>query len=225
LFSVPIAESEMSDRQPTTMRQMQTRTPRMCFEPRSKSFRGREPPKWALPEQLTGSSGLEARERSQEETPTGREAEPSETQRSLISSSLSIPQQSVSSTTGACSATPECAEAASSLSERIMSAAVSRPGDALAILFEAIHPDKQTPARSTSTQISDTEESGRYQHAASCEPSSANKIAAPKLPTINERSITRLSMPDDETLDWWDKSRFVRMGWLTGQEAVTYLDL
>lgn len=38
-------------------------------------------------------------------------------------------------------------------------------------------------------------------------------------------TITALSEPDDACLDMWDKSRFVRQGWFTAQEAVTYLDL
>lgn len=38
-------------------------------------------------------------------------------------------------------------------------------------------------------------------------------------------TITRLSRPDEITLDFWDKCRFVRQGWFTAQEAVTYIDL
>ena len=38
-------------------------------------------------------------------------------------------------------------------------------------------------------------------------------------------SVSHLSRPTDEILDLWDRSRFVRQGWLTAQEAVTYLDL
>lgn len=38
-------------------------------------------------------------------------------------------------------------------------------------------------------------------------------------------TITTLSEPDDACLDMWDKCRFVRQGWFTAQEAVTYIDL
>jgi hypothetical protein len=38
-------------------------------------------------------------------------------------------------------------------------------------------------------------------------------------------TITALSEPDDACLDMWDKCRFVRQGWFTAQEAVTYIDL
>jgi hypothetical protein len=38
-------------------------------------------------------------------------------------------------------------------------------------------------------------------------------------------TITALSEPDDTCLDMWDKCRFVRQGWFTAQEAVTYIDL
>lgn len=38
-------------------------------------------------------------------------------------------------------------------------------------------------------------------------------------------TISRLSDPSDDVLDMWDKCRFVRQGWFTAQEAVTYVDL
>ncbi|RGP81385.1 hypothetical protein FLONG3_529 [Fusarium longipes] len=38
-------------------------------------------------------------------------------------------------------------------------------------------------------------------------------------------TITALSEPDDHVLDMWDRCRFVRQGWFTAQEAVTYIDL
>jgi hypothetical protein len=38
-------------------------------------------------------------------------------------------------------------------------------------------------------------------------------------------TISKLSQPDEPTLDLWDKCRFVRQGWFTAQEAVTYIDL
>ncbi|PNP73376.1 hypothetical protein FNYG_13274 [Fusarium nygamai] len=38
-------------------------------------------------------------------------------------------------------------------------------------------------------------------------------------------TVTALSEPDDACLDMWDKCRFVRQGWFTAQEAVTYIDL
>lgn len=37
--------------------------------------------------------------------------------------------------------------------------------------------------------------------------------------------ILALSEPTDAILDMWDKCRFVRQGWFTSQEAVTYVDL
>uniref|UniRef100_A0A0B7KR82 Zn(2)-C6 fungal-type domain-containing protein n=1 Tax=Bionectria ochroleuca TaxID=29856 RepID=A0A0B7KR82_BIOOC len=38
-------------------------------------------------------------------------------------------------------------------------------------------------------------------------------------------TVSVLSSPDEATLDLWDRSRFVRQGWFTAQEAVTYIDL
>lgn len=37
--------------------------------------------------------------------------------------------------------------------------------------------------------------------------------------------LSSLSEVCDEVLDTWDKCRFVRQGWFTAQEAVTYIDL
>ncbi|CAG9981091.1 unnamed protein product [Clonostachys byssicola] len=38
-------------------------------------------------------------------------------------------------------------------------------------------------------------------------------------------TVSVLSSPNEATLDLWDRSRFVRQGWFTAQEAVTYIDL
>jgi hypothetical protein len=62
------------------------------------------------------------------------------------------------------------------------------------------------------------------------QPSDSGPVAVP----ANERPdchggvgfhILTLSEPTDATLDMWDKCRFVRQGWFTSQEAVTYVDL
>jgi hypothetical protein len=75
--------------------------------------------------------------------------------------------------------------------------------DALNQLFDSAHPDEGSPARRQGTFT----------------------------PTIDRSvqgigfTISALSDPDDEVLDMWDKCRFVRQGWFTAQEAVTYVDL
>jgi hypothetical protein len=113
---------------------------------------------------------------------------------------------------------------ASSLSERVASAAMNRPSDALEVLFDAVYPssharDQLLPNCSAETEpsVSETVQISVV--------GGGDHIPSASGPALNQFAITKLSTPDNETLDWWDKSRFVRMGWLTGQEAATYLDL
>jgi hypothetical protein len=40
-----------------------------------------------------------------------------------------------------------------------------------------------------------------------------------------QTTVSALSQPREDILDLWDNCNFVRLGWLTSQEAVTYLDL
>ncbi|KAL4894229.1 hypothetical protein BDV59DRAFT_207238 [Aspergillus ambiguus] len=97
------------------------------------------------------------------------------------------------------------------LTGRMMSTILARPRDALDILFDAA----QSRAEALPSHSQDL-----YAQASvnSANPSSI----------ISESGlvpVSGLSQPDDEVLDLWDKCRFVRQGWFTAQEAVTYLDL
>lgn len=106
-----------------------------------------------------------------------------------------------------------------SLSDRVVTSLVKGSNDALDVLSEvagvlhnaAISPLEPLPGRPSDSP----------QHL---------PVAIP----ANERPdchsgvgfhILALSEPTDATLDMWDKCRFVRQGWFTSQEAVTYVDL
>ncbi|KAK1658121.1 hypothetical protein BDP55DRAFT_638112 [Colletotrichum godetiae] len=108
----------------------------------------------------------------------------------------------------------------SSLSGRVVSSFVTGSNDALDVLSDAAN----------------------LLHHATVSPSSGPSSAQPTHPVqdvpfaVPAREqpggqigvgfiIQALSEPVDETLDMWDKCRFVRQGWFTSQEAVTYIDL
>jgi hypothetical protein len=90
---------------------------------------------------------------------------------------------------------------------------MTRPGNALDVLFDAAQ------ARTTQA-IMDTPAHPGVHAAVSTSP---QVTSSP--PQFQGSAITRLSIPSNETLDLWDKSRFVRQGLVTAQEVVTYLDL
>ena len=96
-----------------------------------------------------------------------------------------------------------------SLSGRVMSAILARPSDALDVLFDAARPDiSESPFSHTRDQGGITRDKTQTDVSAS-----------------GLVSISGLSHPSEDVLDLWDRCRFVRQGWFTAQEAVTYLDL
>lgn len=103
-----------------------------------------------------------------------------------------------------------------SLSESLLSSVLTRPGNALDVLFDA--------ANAQSTQVAASKPDTAAQHGAS-EVADTSPQVTYSPPQFQGSTITRLSIPSNETLDLWDKSRFVRQGLVTAQEVVTYLDL
>ncbi|OGM47988.1 C6 transcription factor [Aspergillus bombycis] len=96
-----------------------------------------------------------------------------------------------------------------SLSGRVMATILARPRDALDVLFDAARPDV---GESPSSQ---TREQGGPARSKTQMAVSASGLV----------SVSGLSHPSESVLDLWDRCRFVRQGWFTAQEAVTYLDL
>ncbi|KAL2834006.1 hypothetical protein BJY01DRAFT_224709 [Aspergillus pseudoustus] len=92
-----------------------------------------------------------------------------------------------------------------------MSTIFTRPSDALDVLFDAARPGPAQGWRQA-------EAGGGF--------STEGVFGASNL--VSESglvAVSALSQPSDDVLDLWDKCRFVRQGWFTAQEAVTYLDL
>ncbi|KAL2202902.1 hypothetical protein CC79DRAFT_1184691 [Sarocladium strictum] len=108
------------------------------------------------------------------------------------------------------------------ISDPVVTTFLSKPSDALNVLFDAARP--ASSPRTSRVQISPSQPRGTESLAANgLRYSNANIVS-----TVNESgliSVTELSCPGEEILDLWDRFRFVRQGWFTAQEAVTYIDL
>ncbi|KAK7457355.1 hypothetical protein Landi51_01488 [Colletotrichum acutatum] len=108
----------------------------------------------------------------------------------------------------------------SSLSERVVSSLVTGSNDALDVLSDAanlLHHATGSPSSGPP----------------SAPPAHALQDVPVAVPAREQTGgqvgvgfiIQALSEPGNDTLDMWDKCRFVRQGWFTSQEAVTYIDL
>lgn len=99
--------------------------------------------------------------------------------------------------------------------DRVMTAFLTRPSDALDVLFDAAQ-----PRPSSHRQQSQPSQPGLLNAGLSFP-----GIIAGVVSEGGQVSVSHLSRPSDDVLDLWDRFRFVRQGWFTAQEAVTYLDL
>ena len=111
--------------------------------------------------------------------------------------------------------TPDRNDDNPSLTNRVMATILTRPSDALDVLFDAARPGQSIPEESASSQT-------RVQNVS---PNSSSGVSSNIVSESGLIPVSCLSRPSEEILDLWDKCRFVRQGWFTAQEAVTYLDL
>ncbi|PSN73394.1 hypothetical protein BS50DRAFT_616779 [Corynespora cassiicola Philippines] len=176
------------------------------FEVHEKSWKHRETPKWAgnhaenapVP---TASSEQEPPPpfASPSNTPTSQIASPGDTSpRAPLSASSHHPSPSLLLR----HADPSQAGTSPSLTDRVVSSMVTGPNDALDILFDAASSSAGPANRSRNLSLPQVD------------------LPSSFIPVIRE-----LSDPQDNVLDLWDRCRFVRQGWFTAQEAVTYVDL
>lgn len=86
----------------------------------------------------------------------------------------------------------------------VVTAVVTQPRQALEVLFDTVHSGSQ-----------------HVQHISEPDVGVSTQTAC-KFPLVGP---SPLSNPQESVLDTWDKFRFVRQGWFTAQEAVTYIDL
>lgn len=100
-----------------------------------------------------------------------------------------------------------------------MRTVVASGNDALNILFEAATAQEDSHADTTPESISGPSSAGPSQ-----DRTPGNYDAAFESVTRAIRPV-QLSNTSHETLNIWEACRFVKMGWFTAREAVTFVDL
>ncbi|GES63619.1 C6 transcription factor [Aspergillus terreus] len=112
----------------------------------------------------------------------------------------------------------------SALANSMMRTVVSSGNDALNILFEAAAAHSQdnglTEGAQTRNAHNPTDNATRHE-------SSLNQIHSTVAPEVLAKAIQPVELSDvtKEVLSVWEMCRFVRMGWFTSREAVTFIDL
>ncbi|KAL2822120.1 hypothetical protein BJX63DRAFT_183202 [Aspergillus granulosus] len=171
------------------------------FQKSDRTGKQREAPKWARPQN----------EREQNRTPPStRQDEPSEEARSNHSRQESVAEAPSQDRMDDANPGIHGDAEDSPLADPVMSTIFTRPSDALDVLFDAARPEPPQGQRQTGDGSFPTQ--GAF--------GTSNLVSESGLV-----AVSALSQPSDDVLDLWDKCRFVRQGWFTGQEAVTYLDL
>lgn len=111
------------------------------------------------------------------------------------------------------------------LADSMIRTVVASGSDALNLLFEAATRDGAVAAATAGADESFPTQpvgGGELEPVAYVAPGS--NVAAMS-PGLLAPSLVHLSAASDEVLDLWKSCRFVRMGWFTAREAVTYIDL
>ncbi|KAF4451019.1 ARO80-positive transcription regulator of ARO9 and ARO10 [Fusarium albosuccineum] len=173
------------------------------FDHRPKAPKHREPPKWTQQDTVVNQSELQQR-------PLNDEAHAPNTSPQQLDISLGNYQGLHAEVPGFTTSPNNTNQ---TLYDRVRSTIVTGSNDALDILSDAAG-QQHSVAGSTPSQP---------------QPSNVAHSSGPKVISGGFNglgfTITALSEPDDSTLDMWDKCRFIRQGWFTAQEAVTYIDL
>lgn len=108
----------------------------------------------------------------------------------------------------------------------MMRTVVASGNDALNILFEAATAQNQddTPPTDSSPPMESGSRSG---HSHTKERATPRTYTSPATFESVPRAIPPADISDasQETLNVWDACRFVKMGWFTAREAVTFIDL
>ncbi|KAJ5316901.1 hypothetical protein N7508_001409 [Penicillium antarcticum] len=108
----------------------------------------------------------------------------------------------------------------SSLANSMMRTVVASGNDALNILFEAATAQEEHPADTSSESLAGPPSAGPNNH----DRTPRNYDAAFDLVTRVIYPV-QLSDASRDTLNVWEACRFVKMGWFTAREAVTFIDL
>ncbi|KAH8672825.1 hypothetical protein BGZ60DRAFT_405685 [Tricladium varicosporioides] len=115
------------------------------------------------------------------------------------------------------------------LTDNVIQTLVTKPNDALTLLFEAA--GREEPSALNSRQPSPDRNLGDAVHTGATSgrefanngPSPANAYATPHSARIP--MIDSLPKPSSAVVELWKRSRFVRQGWLLASQAILYIDL
>ena len=214
---------------------------RVCkFDQRPKTTKHREPPRWVSrdpegrPEapiirspQASSSRRLSTAQQDYVGAPTSLSQQSGPSPGGLTSSSrqsnplLSGPTPSAVSDGWQMPTGPSPQAPSVSLSDKVVSAIVKGSNDALDVLSDAakLHHHAAPTSRSGNSGKSREVPEGLDL------PTVVPTESRPGCPNGMGFRILNLSEPTEAVLDVWDKSRFVRQGCFTGQEAVSYVDV
>lgn len=103
----------------------------------------------------------------------------------------------------------------------MMRTVVASGNDALNILFEAATAQSQEHEASQKSPLKGDFSSNQAQSQSSIE-YEASMIREPVIRSVAPISLVKATQ---ETLKIWARCRFVKMGWFTAREAVTFVDL
>ncbi|CZR58202.1 related to C6 transcription factor [Phialocephala subalpina] len=122
---------------------------------------------------------------------------------------------------------PRISRSQQNLTDSVIHTLISKPNDALALLFEAAGRQDTTAVNSRRQSPEDMQEDSADQ-GGSLDPMLRSRDRLPaQLPTPHSSTspIASLSSPSVETVDLWKRHPFVRQGWLTAEEGISYVDL
>lgn len=191
------------------------------FAARDKRFKQREAPKWTRTRASTDPDPAQA---SQEHSHLGQ----------TIGQKSTPPRIAAPKDVADSSVSEMDSSSTDPVYGRVMSTVLTGSNDALSVLSGSVRAPESTSA---TTQPPDTVSSSgqhsSYGHALPQEshnPNFAGDVNTGPVAVHSGNSslgymVPQLSNADESVLDLWEKVRFVRQGWFTAQEAVTYVDL
>lgn len=191
------------------------------FAARDKRFKQREAPKWTKTRASTESEPpQEAREQPHIPAAARRNPTPPRIAAPKDVADISVSDMDSSST--------------DPLYGRVMSTVLTGSNDALSVLSGSVRaPDSTSATSHPPDAVSSSGHHSSYSHALPQETRDPNlagdRNTGPSAVHSGNSSlgymVPQLSNAEESVLDLWEKVRFVRQGWFTAQEAVTYVDL
>jgi hypothetical protein len=196
------------------------------FAARDKRFKQREAPKWTKTRASISTSSTTYPATESQQTRLGDAAVAA---RNQTPPHIAAPKDVVDT-----SVSDMDSSSTDPLYGRVMSTVLTGSNDALSVLSGSVRaPDSTSATSHAPDTVSSSGHHSSYGQALPHDPVISSAAGDPNNGPIAVHSgnsslgyvVQRLSDVDEATLDLWEKVRFVRQGWFTSQEAVTYIDL